>query len=95
MNKALALVLLLGVLLSVCSHAGAAEIVHPRWVIVLTVTDLTTGTKLEQRELDPRLQFDDLGHCKSVVAKAGPIPSSDHFGAVITCLKVQRKEVTL
>jgi hypothetical protein len=34
-------------------HAGAAEIA--RWVIVLTLTDLTTGSKLYQRELDPLL----------------------------------------
>jgi len=88
MNKTTASVLALGLLLSMCTHARAAQVVRSRWVIVLTLIDLSTGKKLEERKLDPRLQFDDLRECKSVLSLVGPIASSNHFGAVLTCRKV-------
>jgi hypothetical protein len=92
MTRAIALVLLLGVLVTMCTHANEAQVTRPRWVIVLTITDRITGTQVEQRELQVDLTFDDLGHCRSFVTRVGPIPSTDNFAAVLTCRVVERKE---
>jgi hypothetical protein len=88
MNRAIALLLLCGVLVSVCAHAGTTKVTYPRWVIILTVTDRTTGAQLEQLEVDSELRFDDPIECKSIVAKVGRIPTSDHFAAVLKRRKV-------
>ena len=88
MKTAIALVLLCGVLVSVCAHAGTAKVTHPRWVIILTVTDRATGAQIEQLEVDSGLRFHDPVECKSVVAKVGRMPTSDHFSAALTCRMV-------
>jgi len=60
---------------SVCrAQADDAKGTHPRWIIVLTVTDPTTGALLEQRELDPTGVRRPI-KCKSIVARVGPIPT--------------------
>jgi hypothetical protein len=83
-----AMALLLGLLVGRLTEAREASIEGPRWVIILTLTDRTTGAQFEQRELDPNLQFDDRAQCQSMVAKVGAIPATDHFAAVLTCRKV-------
>jgi hypothetical protein len=88
MNRAIALLLLCGVLSSMCAHADGTKVTHPDWAIILTITDLATGAPLEQLELDSELRFDDPSECKSIVAKVGHVPASDHFAAVLTCQKV-------
>jgi hypothetical protein len=92
MNKAIALLLLCGVLVSTCAHADGTKITHPDWAIILTITDLATGAQLEQLELDSELRFDDPIECKSIVAKVGRVPASDHFVAVLKCRKVRLLE---
>ena len=93
--RAIALVLLSGVLVSMYTHADEAQVTRPRWVIVLTLTDRITGTQVEQSELQVDLTFEDLGHCQSFVARVGPIPSTDNFAAVMTCREVERKEAVM
>jgi hypothetical protein len=92
MNRAIALLLLCGVLVGMCAHADGAKVTHPDWGIILTVTDLATGAQLEQLELDSGLRFDDPVECKSVVAKVGRVPASDHYAAVLRCRKVRLME---
>jgi len=93
MKWTIPLVLLCGLL--VCAHADDAKGTHPRWVIVLTVTDLTTGARFEQGELNPELEFDDPIKCKSIVARVGPIPTRANFALALTCRKVDRKDAVL
>jgi hypothetical protein len=95
MNRAIALLLLCGVLVSICAHADGAKVTHPEWAIILTITDLATGTQLEQLEPDSELRFDNAIECKSIVAKVGRMPASDHFAAVLTCRKVRLNETQL
>jgi hypothetical protein len=95
MKVAMALALLSGLLVNLHVHARDAQVARPHWIILMTITDRTTGALLERRELDSDLEFDDPHECKSIVAKAGPIPASDHFSAVLTCHKVERKEAAL
>jgi hypothetical protein len=63
MDKAIASLLLCGMLASVGAHADGTRIMYPDWVIILTVTDLATGTQLEQIELDSELRFEDPIEC--------------------------------
>jgi hypothetical protein len=87
MKMATTLVLLCGLLFGQHTHATEAKTQRPQWVIILTVTDVSTGSLVEKRELDADLQFDDLAQCRSIVARVGAIPPSDHFTAVLTCRK--------
>jgi hypothetical protein len=93
----MALVLMCGVLLSMCAHAHAhdANVTRPHWVIILTITDSTTGKQVEQKKLDPDLEFDDMNECKSIVAKVGAVPATDNYAAALTCRKVGRPEASL
>ena len=91
-----ALVLLCGLLVSMGAQADDAKGAHPRWVIVLTVTDPTTGALLEQRELDPELlEYDNPIKCKSIIARVGPIPTRGNFALALTCRKIDRKDAVL
>jgi hypothetical protein len=81
-------VLLCLLFFSMCAQAADAEATHSYWAIILTITDLATGAQLEQRELDSDLRFDGPIECKSIVAKVGHIPRSDHFAAALTCRKI-------
>jgi multidrug efflux pump subunit AcrB len=86
---------LLGLLASMCAQADKAKGTQPRWVIVLTITDPTTGALIKQRELDPELAFDDPIKCKSVAARAGPIRTIGNLAVALTCRKVDRKDAVL
>jgi hypothetical protein len=92
MNRAIALLLLCGVLVSICAHADGAKVTHPEWAIILTITDLAAGMQLEP---DSELRFDNAIECKSIVAKVGRMPASDRFAAVLTCRKVRLNEAQL
>jgi hypothetical protein len=89
MNRAMASLLLFWVLGSMCAHAEDAKVMHRDWAIMLTITDLATGARLERLELDSELRFDGPNECKSIVAKVGRMPASDHFAAILTCRKVR------
>jgi hypothetical protein len=96
MKWTIPLVLLCGSLVSLCAQADDAKGTHPRWVIVLTVTNQTTGQVLEQGEFDdPKLEFDDPIKCKSVLARVDPIPMRGNLAVALTCRKVDRKDAVL
>jgi hypothetical protein len=42
---------LFGVTFGIWVHADEAQVMSPRWVVVLTITDRITGAELEQDEL--------------------------------------------
>ena len=88
MKMATTLVLLCALLFGRHTYATEANTERPHWVIILTVTDVSTGAQVEKRELDADLRFDDPAHCRSIVAKVGAIPPTEHFTAVLTCRKV-------
>jgi hypothetical protein len=92
MKWAIPLVLLCGLMVNMRAHADDAKVTQPHWVIILTITDLTTGAQLSQDELDSQLEFDDPIKCKSMVVRIGPIPTSGDFAAALACRKVERKE---
>ena len=89
-KRAIALILLFSVLPGMSAYADEAQ--RTRWIIVLTITERTTGAQVEQGELDVNVRFDDLDHCRSFLAKVGPIPSSGNFAAVLACRKVETRE---
>ena len=95
MKWTIPLVLLCGLLVSMCAQADDVKGTHPRWVIVLTITDPTTGELLEQGELDPELEYDDPIKCKSIVARVRPIPMAGNLAVALTCRKVDRKDAVL
>jgi hypothetical protein len=90
MKAAIALVLLWGLVVSLCAHADSARITRPVWVIVLTITDKTTGKRVKEHEIGSELRFDDRAQCESIVAKAGPLPDSHFFVTVMTCRELTR-----
>jgi hypothetical protein len=95
MKQTIPWVLLSGLLVSMCAQADDARGTHPRWIIVLTVTDPTTGALLEQGELDPKLEYDDPIKCESILARVGPIPTRGDLSVALTCRKVDRKDAVL
>jgi hypothetical protein len=95
MKPAIALIVLFGVLHGMWARADDAQVARSRWIIIMTITDLTTGAQLEQRELDAELRFDDRDQCEQVVAEVGPVQRTENFSAVLTCRKSERNEVVL
>jgi hypothetical protein len=89
------LVLLCGSLVSMCAQADEPKGTHPRWVIILTITDTTTGELLEQRELGPELEYGDPAECESMTARLGPLPTTGKLAAALTCRKVNRQNAVL
>ena len=95
MKLAIALVLLVGFLVSQYAHAVESNMRHPHWVIIATLIDRATGERLKQIKLGgPELKFDDPAHCKSIIGKVHPTPS-EHVTAVLTCRKVAPAEAYL
>lgn len=86
------LVLLCGSVVGMCARADEAKGTHPRWVIILTITDSTTGETLEQRELGPELEYGDSAECESMTARLGPLRTTGNLAASLTCRKVNRKD---
>ena len=87
--------LLCGLLVGMCAQAHGAKGTHPRWIIVLTIVDPTTGALLERGELDPRLEYDDPIKCESILARLGPIPTKGNLSVALTCRKVVRQDAVL
>ena len=90
MKVAITLVLLWGLVVSLCAHAESTKITRPVWVIVLTITDKTTGERLEERQLDSELIFEDRAQCELILTKAGPVHDSHFFATVMTCRELTR-----
>ena len=91
MKIAMALVLLCGLLVSPGARADHVESTRPRWIIILTITDRNTGERLDQKKVGGSdIEFDDPNECKSVVALAGPIRTTEGYVAVLTCRQVTR-----
>jgi hypothetical protein len=86
-------ILLCGSLVSSCALADDAKGTHSRWVIILTLTDATSGKLVEQRDLDSELEFDDAIKCDAILARVRPIPVSGNLAAALTCRKVERNVV--
>ncbi|HEY0799888.1 MAG TPA: hypothetical protein VGD54_03530 [Steroidobacteraceae bacterium] len=87
--KAIVSVLLCGLLVTLGARADSVESTRPRWIIVLTITDQNTGARLDQKKIGgSEVEFDNLNECKTVVALAGPIRTSEGMVAVLTCRKV-------
>ena len=62
-------ILLCGSLVGISAPADDAKGTHSRWVIILTLTDTTSGKLIEQRDLDAELEFDDAIKCESILAR--------------------------
>jgi hypothetical protein len=90
MKMAIALPLLLGPVVSLFAQVDSTPIAPPVWIIVVTITDVTTGKQIEQQQLDSELEFEDQLQCESVLAKVAPIPERHHLAAVLTCREVTR-----
>jgi hypothetical protein len=86
-------ILLCGSLVGISAPADDAKGTHSRWVIILTLTDTTSGKLVERGDLDPELHFDDPSRCRSVLAKIRPIPTSGNLAVALTCRKVDRNLV--
>jgi hypothetical protein len=95
MKWTIPLVLLCGSLVRICAQADDAKGTHPRWVIILTITDTTTGELLEQRELGPGLEYGDPAQCESMTARIGAVRTTGNLAAALTCRKVIRKDAVL
>jgi hypothetical protein len=95
MKLAIALVLLVGFLLSQYAHAAESNMRHPHWVVIATIIDRTTGEQLGQTKLgDPKLVFDDPARCKSIIRQVHPMTSAN-VTAVLTCWKIGPAESDL
>ena len=68
------------------------NVVDPRWGIVVTVTDTTTGELLEQHELDPEFEYNDPVKCQAMAARLGPIRAPTNLAAALTCRRVDRSD---
>jgi hypothetical protein len=66
-------------------HADDAKVTRPVWVIVVTLTNRTTGKRVREDELDPEMRFDNQAQCERLVAQTGAIPGTDDFLVVLTC----------
>jgi hypothetical protein len=89
-KMAIVLALLCGLALGPYAHADGAKITRTVWIIVVTITDRSTGERIEERELDSDLRFGGRGQCESIVAKAGLLPDNHLLSTVLTC-----REITL
>jgi hypothetical protein len=95
MKWTIPLILLCGSLFSMCAQADEPKGTHPRWVIILTITDTRTGELLEQRELGPELEYGEPAECKSMTARLSPLPETGNLAAALTCRKVNRQNAVL
>jgi len=95
MKMATAFVVLSGFLAGQVAHAEQPDSPRPRWIIVATIIDRTTGQQLGQSKLGgPELEFEDAARCKSMLEKLHPV-ENEHVGAVLTCEKLPGRAVTL
>jgi hypothetical protein len=64
-------------------HADDAKVTRPVGVIVVTLTNRTSGKRVEGRKL-PEMPFDGQAQCERLVAQAGRIPGTHFFSVVLT-----------
>jgi hypothetical protein len=92
MKVVTALVFLSGLLVWHCAYAEKADVQRPRWAIIATFIDRTTGEKLGQSQLrSPELEFADAVTCNAIVDRVPPV-ANDHVVTVLTCRKVAAVE---
>ena len=95
MKTATTILVLSALLASRLAHAEDPDSQHPRWVIIATIIDRTTGQPLQQNVLeDPELQFEDAARCKSILDRIHPVEPQG-VAIVLSCRKqdAQPKQV--
>jgi hypothetical protein len=88
MKSMIGLVFGWGLLVSLWAHADGAEISRPFWVIVVTVTDKTTGERTKWEEIVSDLRFNDRAQCELIVTQAGSICDGHDLATVLTCRQI-------
>ena len=95
MKTAAVLVVLSGLLAAQFARVQEPDGQRPRWVIVATIVDRTTGQPLQQVVFGgPELEFEDAPHCTSILNRIHPVVPED-VSIILTCRKlpVQAGEV--
>jgi hypothetical protein len=80
--------------LGVSQYARAEEpgISSPRWVIMATVIDRTTGKPILRTPLTGReLEFRSAADCNFILQRIHPAPD-EHLATILTCSKVASPE---
>ena len=68
-------------------RAEEPDISRPRWVIIATVIDKTTGNPILQTELNGKeLMFDSAAKCNYILQRIHPV-SDEHLTVILRCLK--------
>jgi hypothetical protein len=88
MKSMIGLVFGWGLQVSLWAHADSAEISRPFWVIVVTVTDKTTGERTKWEEIVSDLRFNDRAQCELIVTQTGSIRDSHDFATFLTCRQI-------
>jgi hypothetical protein len=88
MKSMIGLVFGWGLLVSLWAHADGAEISRPFWVIVVTVTDKTTGERTKWEEIFSDLRLNDRAQCESIITKAGSMRDGHDLATVLTCRQI-------
>jgi hypothetical protein len=89
------LILLCGSLVSICALADDANGTYSRWIIILTLTDTTSGKLVEQGDLDAEFEYNDPVKCQAMAARLGPIRAPTNLAAALTCRRVDRSDAVL
>jgi hypothetical protein len=94
MKTATVLVVLSGLLAAQFARAEEPDDQRPRWAIVATIVDRTTGQPLQQVVLGgPELEFEDASQCTSILNRIHPV-LPEGLSIILTCreLPVQAEE---
>jgi hypothetical protein len=76
------------------SHTVRAEeqdISTPRWVIVATVIDRTTGKPILRTPLSGELEFGSAAECNFILQRIRPAPD-EHIAMILKCSRVASPE---
>jgi hypothetical protein len=69
-------------------RAEEPDIASPRWVIIATVIDRTTGKPILRTQLTGRqLEFGSAAECKFILQRIHPAPD-EHLATILKCSKV-------
>jgi hypothetical protein len=77
-----------GPLVSLWANVDGAEISRPFSVIVVTVTDKTTGERTKWEEIVSDLRFNDRAQCELIVTQAGSTRDGHDLATVLTCRQI-------
>jgi hypothetical protein len=73
-------------------RAEEPDISKPRWVIIVTVIDRTTGKAIVQTALaGPEFEFDSAAECNFILQKVHPAPD-EQIALILKCSKVGPRE---